>query len=166
MADITVRIEGVSALIAALEAKRVAVDRATFVATDQSGRLLQNDARRNFQGSHAPGFYHVGGDQPNTVTGNLQNSIQYLTPTHKEGLGTYSNRSGPQMVYSRVIEIGAHITPKVARLLAWFDAEAGHVRTMHEATIPPRPYFSPARFSLPPKMQSIFYSNWSNAWST
>ena len=165
MGDMTVRIEGVGALIAALEAKKAAIDRATYEATDTSGRLLQSDARRNFSGAHAPGFWHTGGNQPNTVTGDLQASIRFLTPTIKEGPGKYSNRSGPTAIYGRVIELGAHIDAKTAKYLHWFDVQMGVDRYKKSVDIPPRPYFTPSRMALPPKMQSIFYSAWSGAWS-
>ncbi len=165
MGDVTIKIDGVSALIAALEAKKTAIDRATYAATGESGRLLQSDARRNFQGSHAPGFHHIGGDKPNTVTGDLQASIRFLTPTVKEGPGVYSNRSGPSAVYGRIIELGGHITPIAAKYLSWFDAQMGVQRFRKSVDIPPRPYFTPSRMALPPKMEAIFYRQWSGAWS-
>lgn len=166
MADITITIDGVSDVVAALEIIKAKVDRATYVATDTSGRLLQSDARHNFQGAHAPGFHHIGGDKPNTVSGHLQGSIRFLTPTIKIGPGEYSNRSGPTAIYSRVIELGARIDAKTAKYLHWFDAQMGVDRFKKSVVIPPYPYFIPARMSLAPKMQSIFYSNWSDAWST
>lgn len=165
MGEISVRFEGVSALIAALEAKKNAIDRATHDATDQSGRLLQADARANFQGTHAKGWHHLGGDKPNVVSGDLQASIRFLTPTTKEGPAKYSNRSGPTMVYSRTIELGGHITPVAAKYLSWFDAQMGVQRFRKSVDIPPRPYFSPARFSLEPKMSAIFYRSWLGAWN-
>ena len=76
MADITVRISGVNDVIAALEAVKKRVDLATRIATQESGRKLQSDARGNFAGSHPGGFHHVGGNRPEIrVTGHLQASI-------------------------------------------------------------------------------------------
>lgn len=164
MAEITVRIGGLSPLIAAIERVKQQIDAATRDATEESADMLQRDARANFLGSHAPGWHHVGaGDRPNEVSGDLQRSIRFLTPTVQVGPATYMNRSGPTMVYSRVIELGARITPKEAKMLSWFDAQMGVQRFESGVTIPPRPYFAPARNSLPPKMYEIFKTKWSGA---
>ena len=163
MGDIQIRIENVSAVIAALEGIKKKLDPATRKATQQSGDELRRAARSNFVGWHAPGIHHVGGDQPNRVSGDLQQSIIALTPVSPMGPAKYQTRIGPTAIYSRVIELGAHITPKEAKMLSWFDAEMGVRRYEKGVTIPPRPFFTPAALSLAPKMRAIFVTAWKDA---
>ncbi len=163
MSDITITIDGLSELLASLEAIKARVDTATRYATRDSGKQLQSDARHNFSGSHAPGFWHTGGNQPNTVTGNLQASI-LSTPVVQQGRAKYATRVAPHAIYSRVIEFGAHIDVKTAKYLHWFDAQFQVDRYKKSVDIPPYPYFRPARMTLPPKMEQIFALAWRGAW--
>lgn len=163
MGDITVRIEGLAPLLASLHSLKAREDAATRSATRDSGQRLVFDARSNFLGSHAPGFWHIGGARPNTVTGTLQASI-LSTSVVSTGPGRYSTRVGPHAIYARVIELGAHIDAKSAKYLHWFDAQHGVDRYKKSVDIPPRPYFVPAVSSLPSKMETIFYAAWRGAW--
>lgn len=162
MGNITVSFDGVSSLIAAIEAIKPRIDAATRAATKETGNRLQTDARANFSGSHAPGWHHVGGDKPNTVSGHLQQSIMFLRPVTQTAPGRYTTKIGPTAIYSRVIELGdtIHGNP----LLAWWDAQEARWQRRHQVTVPPRPFFTPARMSLAPKMESIFYAAWREAW--
>jgi hypothetical protein len=162
MGDITIRTGDVSATIAALEKIKKNVDGATRDATQRTGEALQSAARANFHGVHGPGYWHGGGDSPNTVSGHLQGSIIFLNPVIGGG-GYYSTKIGPTAIYSRVIELGARISHKEASILAWFDAQSGHLTTKYAVTIPPYPYFIPASRDLPPKMHAIFATAWSGA---
>lgn len=164
MGEITVRIDGLGPLLASLEAVRSKMDVATHYATRTSGKQLQSDARHNFVGSHAPGWHHVGGANPNTVTGNLQASI-LSTPVVQTAPGRYSTRVGPHAIYSRVIEFGAVITPKAAKFLSWFDAQEGRQQFHKSVVIPGRPYFTPAYATMPYKMETIFALAWKQAWN-
>lgn len=160
---ITIRSEGTARITAAIERIKKQLDIATRDATKEAGEALQAAARRNFHGYHAFGYHHLGGDSPNTVSGDLQASIQFLTPVLSEGSARYSTKIGPTAIYGRVIELGATITPKEAKMLSWFDAQMGLRRFEDEVTIPPRPYFRPAVEDLPPRMTQIFYDAWSEA---
>lgn len=162
--NITVKFEGLSPLIAAIEAIKPRLDAATREATKETGNTLERDARANFEGTHAPGFWHVGGDKPNTVSGNLQQSIIFLQPVTPQGPGRFATRIGPTSIYSRVIELGAHIDAKTTEYLHWFDAQYGVDRYKKSVDIPPRPFFTPARMTLGPKMEAIFYTAWKEAW--
>ena len=165
MGDITVKIDGVSAVIARLEEIKRNIDSATRDGTQRAGETLQRDARANFQGVHGPGYHHGGGDRPNTVSGHLQGSIIFLNPVLSDGPGSYQTRIGPTAVYGRLIELGGTISPKAAGYLSWFDSQMGVRRFTKEVTVPPYPYFRPAWDTLAPKMERIFATAWTGAWN-
>jgi len=71
----------------------------------KSGALVVSKAMRNFEGSHAKGDPHVGGDKPNIVTGYLRRSIQ-MDPISRVGIGQYQTRVGPGAIYGRRVELG------------------------------------------------------------
>src|ERR1022692_1044617 len=158
--DITVEITGVSDVVRALESMKLRIDAATRQATVKSGQTLQSKAVSNFRGTHAPGEWHVGGDSPNTVTGNLQRSITAWPVVH-QGIGRYSIQVNPTAIYSRVIELGATITPKDKEFLSWIGVRAdGSVGRIYkrEVTVPPYPYFRPATKSTTLVMRTIYSS--------
>lgn len=163
MGDINISFDGVSAIVAELEALKSRMNRATEDATTKTGDRLRHTAILNFHGSHPPGFHHVGGDAPNIVSGNLAWSI-VAPPSVNVGTGRYMTRVGPTAIYARVIEFGAHITPKERQYLSWFDAQVGTRRYLKEVNIPPHPYFTPAYEETPPQMRQIFSSAWERAW--
>ena len=156
MADIEIKVNdgSVAELIAAIEEIKAKVDSATKSATEKSAQYLQARAVANFHGAHPVGFHHVGGDKPNTVTGFLQRSIIYSPVVG--GNGVYTTTEGPTAIYSRVIELGAHITHQEAAYLSWFDAQMGVRRFVKDVNIPPRPYFTPAYESLITHIEPIF----------
>lgn len=163
--DITVKPRDISPILARIEEIKEKLKVATYEATKDSGDALQAAARRNFQGTHAPGFHRVGGDRPNTVTGHLAESIIFLQPVVAVGNAKYQTRIGPTAIYSRVIELGAHIDAKTAQYLHWFDAQMGVDRYKKSVDIPPYPYFRPAVEGMPLKMAAIFESAWREALS-
>ena len=160
-------IEGVSEAITALERIKSKVDEATLKATVTSGQILQRAAVDNFHGSHAPGEWHIGGSAPNTVSGNLQRSIKSWPPVSM-GPAHYSVQVNPTAIYSRVIELGAHISAKHAEFLSWVGRRADGTWGLiqkRSVTIGPHPYLRPAVESMPPKMEQIFGDAWGDAWS-
>ena len=81
------------------------LDATARVIAAQSALLIEAQAKRNFIGSHAKGQSHVGGGNPNVVTGYLRRSIQSTTPK-RVGLGAYEVTVGPTAIYGRRIELG------------------------------------------------------------
>ncbi len=71
-------------------------------------------AARSFGTDHG-GVASLAGMAPNTQTGNLRNSIVYVTPQAKgtPGFAAY----GTNLVYSRILEFGGTIRPKTAKAL-------------------------------------------------
>lgn len=66
---------------------------------------VEASVKKEFSGSHGRNEPHVGGSQPNVVTGNLRRSVT-TDPITKGGPGIYSTRVYPTMVYARRIELG------------------------------------------------------------
>lgn len=81
------------------------LDYASRDVLEQGSRMLISAAMNNFQGSHAPGEPHVGGNRPNIVTGNLRRSIQ-ADSVVRLGVAYYSVTIAPRMVYGRRVEFG------------------------------------------------------------
>jgi hypothetical protein len=96
---------GVSEVVGALEKITVAVDVSSRMTAAEGSSLVVRKAKANFSGSHRPGQPHVGGDQPNVVTGNLRRSIR-ATPLIRLGFGDYATRVGPTAIYGRRVELG------------------------------------------------------------
>ena len=165
MAGITVKFEGVADTIAAIESLKARIEIATREATVAAGNTLQRKAVANFEGSHAPGEWHVGGSRPNTVSGDLQRSITVWPVVH-EGLARYSIQINPTMIYSRLIELGGTVTPKTARYLSWIgrrsDASWGRIYKKR-VTIAPHPYLEPATRDTATVMPQLFATYWGGA---
>ena len=168
MADgIEIKIEGVSAVVTAIEALKSRLDIATRVATTKSGQTLQSKAVSNFRGTHTRVEHHLGGDSPNTVTGNLQRSI-ITRPTIHIGPGRYQSVVTPTAIYSRVIELGATITPTEKEYLSWIGIRAdGSLGRIYKKSVvvPPYPYFIPAYRSTALVMRNIYSTYWGAAFN-
>lgn len=67
--------------------------------------ILVREAQAGFSGAHAKGAPHVGGDQPNVVTGDLRRSIRMFPPMEVATL-TFAGKVGPTMIYGRAVELG------------------------------------------------------------
>lgn len=81
------------------------IDRASAGALLELAALAESKAKGGFSGSHARGQPHVGGPQPNVVTGNLRRSIT-RTAVQRTGPGDYLTRVYPSTVYARAVELG------------------------------------------------------------
>ena len=79
-------------------------DEAAKYALRKVGADVVKKAMGNFEGSHAKGMAHVGGDKPNIVTGNLRRSI-YMESPKREG-GDWTIRVGFGAVYGMSVEFG------------------------------------------------------------
>lgn len=75
------------------------------VAVTGAAAIVERAAKANFQGSHAKGQPHEGGDLPNIVSGTLRRSIRTQPVTHV-GLASYRTMVAPTTVYGRRIELG------------------------------------------------------------
>jgi hypothetical protein len=110
------------------------VDAAAKANVSVAAATLIKDAQANFSGSHKKGEPHVGGSQPNIVTGNLRRSIMADSTNHL-AMGVYSTQVGPTMKYGRRVELG--LAPTGAY-----------------------PYFGPAAAKLRTEMAAIATANW------
>jgi hypothetical protein len=105
MPSTTITWHGLSEWRSALKMTESKIDNANRAAVVALGALAEREAKSNFQGSHRKGMPHVGGAQPNVVTGNLRRSIT-VTGVRSIGMGSYSLRVYPSAIYSRAIEMG------------------------------------------------------------
>jgi hypothetical protein len=112
----------------------VQADAAAAANVKVAAATLIRDAQNNFQGTHKKGQPHVGGNNPNVVTGNLRRSIMADSTNHY-GMGVYSTKVGPTMKYGRRVELG--LAPTGAY-----------------------PYFGPAAAQLRREMAAIATANW------
>lgn len=113
----------------------------------EGAALVEKLAKRNFEGSHARGEPHVGGDKPNVVSGTLRRSIHH-SPIIRLGLGYYATRIGPSTVYGRRVELGYIGDPGGGR---------GHQTTRSF------PYFEPAVGVARPEFYAIGARGWARA---
>lgn len=125
---------GIPELKAALHEHAAGADKAAKVTVVRGGALATKLAQANFQGHHRAGQPHVGGNQPNIVTGYLRRSIR-MTPVIRLGFSSYMTRIGPNAIYARAVELGLH-------------GHAGY------------PYFTPAAVEVRLKMPSIAFQSW------
>jgi hypothetical protein len=74
-------------------------------AVAEAAALAEAGAKQNFEGSHARGEPHVGGDKPNVVTGTLRRSIR-ADPIRRYGIADYGTVVAPRVAYARRVEKG------------------------------------------------------------
>ena len=96
---------GLPDLLTAVKKAQAGYDAAARTIVIQSAAVIEDAAKRQFIGSHGPGEAHVGGDQPNVVTGTLRRSITHGPVLHT-GLASWSTTVGPTTVYGRRVELG------------------------------------------------------------
>lgn len=126
--------------------KRVAfeADEAARVAVAKAAALAESKAKANFEGSHAAGEPHVGGDKPNVVAGTLRRSIT-TDPIRRYSLGDYGTVVAPRVAYARRVELG------------YPGSEGrGHARTRAF------PYFTPAAEDARREFRSIARDTWAS----
>ncbi len=162
MGDVRVTFEGVSDTIAAIQAWADRTKVATLRGTEKSGEFLQSAARSNFVGTHPYSYPHVGGDRPNIVSGQLQESI-VPTPVMPEGDGRYTIYVGPTTVYGRIIELGGTIVPTTQHYLSWFSFWLGTRQYRKSVTLTPLPYMKPAHQMTVLHMNGIYSDEWTDA---
>ena len=133
---------GVAEVRAALEKVAAEAAAASREIVAKSAALVEAEAKKNFEGSHAKGQPHSGGSKPNVVSGDLRRSIRH-EPVEPDGFG-YKTRVGPGMVYGRRVELGFTGT----------DSKGRHYNQ------PPYPYFRPAVESTAPKLELLAAEVW------
>jgi hypothetical protein len=98
--------------------------------------MMEVEAKNNFEGTHARGEPHVGGDKPNIVTGTLRGSITHSPVVG--GFGIWSTTVGTDVVYGRRVELGYP-----------GGSGRGHAHTR------PFPYLAPAAKTVEAKLEAI-----------
>lgn len=168
MGTIRATLEDVPTVISALEDLKSRLIDATRDATSAAGSELQHKARANFIGIHARGEWHMGGgagSRPNVVSGALQASI-VKWPIVAETPYRFMVQINPTLVYSRALELGAHITPH-GNWLSWVgrreDGTWGRI-LRRSVTVMPHPYLRPATEDMIGATNPIFYNYILVAW--
>lgn len=136
MPSVSIEWHGLTEWREKLKGTEAAIDMANRAAVVTLGALAEREAKSNFSGSHRRGAPHVGGAQPNIVTGNLRRSIM-TSGVQSVGPSSYSTRVYPSAIYSRAIELG---------------------RPGHNGAYP---YFGPAIKVVRLRAESIVASAWS-----
>lgn len=113
-----------------------AVDGATARGVGEAAHLVEAKAKANASGHPGPGV----------VTGANRRSI-YVDGPRREGIGAYSARIGPSMIYSRRLELG-------------FDGADSLGRIYHQA---PRAFLRPALDDARSEFDAIFAKHWGAA---
>jgi len=164
MANIKVKINGISDLTSAIDRIKSQIDEATKLATIQSGTKVQAYAVSAFNTPPAP----------NTRTGNLQRSIK-SDPVVHQGIGRYSITVGPRAVYARIQELGGDIEERRA---GWLAVKSGYAKSPGQfikrnfnypgshldiVTIKPHPYFTPSFLRVRGQMRGMFSTAWGKA---
>lgn len=134
---------GLAEVRAALEKVTREADAASRVIVVKGAAMAESAAKKNFDGSHAKGQPHVGGDKPNVVTGNLRRSITH-DPVVRIGVASYGTRVGPTVIYGRRVELGY---------------QGGGGGRGHQTTRP-FPYFGPAVAATAAPLNALAYKTW------
>jgi hypothetical protein len=129
---------GLKELEAELARKIALIDPTARMVLAKATSLIERKAKANFSGSHAKGQPHIGGDEPNVVTGYLRRSIITTTPT-RIGVASYSATVGPTAIYGRAVELGL---PRWTRGYGY-------------------PYFTPAVHDALPEIERLTVEAWS-----
>lgn len=137
---------GINEAIAAIEKQINQAQQASVEIVAETAALVENTAKKNFEGSHAKGAPHVGGDKPNVVSGSLRRSIRH-SPIVRDGATGAMTRVGPTMVYGRRVELGFVGTDSAGR----------------SYNQPPYPYFTPAVKATQAASQEIARRRWARA---
>jgi len=95
---------GLSEFNAALTRVMTQADEAAKDLLAKAAAEAEAQMKSNFAGAHARGMPHVGGKQPNIVSGYLRRSIT-ADPISRSGLGEYSTSLGPRAIYGRRVEL-------------------------------------------------------------
>lgn len=96
---------GLTEFRAAIVKVTAEMDAAARLAVARAAAFLEKTTKDNFEGVHAKGQPHVGGDRPNVVTGTARRSVR-SDPIRRLGLGDYSEIVAPRAKYYRRLELG------------------------------------------------------------
>lgn len=123
---------GLREFLAALDRAEAGANAAARAAVAQTAAEAEAGAKKNFQGSHARGELHVGGDKPNVVTGTLRRSIR-TDPIARLGLADYGTVVAPRVIYARRVEKGwptsdGSVGHGVTRAFPYFEEPAKKAR--------------------------------------
>lgn len=99
--------EGLQEVYEAIDKASERADEAARSIVAKGAAVVEAEIKAGFSGAHAKGQPHVGGTQPNVVTGTLRRSVR-ADPVVKTGPGEYSTTIGPRTVYARRVELGWH----------------------------------------------------------
>lgn len=92
-----------------------ALDTATIKIVTDSANLVAAKAKSEFAGQHPRGTPKTVLDRPQSISGNLKNSIHLVgTPTNIRA-GVWSAKVAPTMIYGRRIELGFRGTDSLGR---------------------------------------------------
>lgn len=112
----SINVEGADDFNAAIDALIRRVNDATRSAVATGGHLIERNAKNEFQGDHGKGEPHIGGRNPNVVSGTLYRSIKLIPPTPEPiGPGTWRVSVAPTTKYGRRIELGFSGTDSLGR---------------------------------------------------
>lgn len=146
MADgFIVKVFGGPEFAASIERMVLRLDVAAKAIATESALTIERAAKANFEGSHAKGEPHVGGDLPNVVTGTLRRSIRH-DPVRRYSYATWGTTVAPTTVYGRRVELG-------------YSGGSGPGHHTTRAF----PYFQPAVDAAQPRIQSIAMLRWRQA---
>ncbi len=162
MGQLRIEWKGIPEAIDALRAWGEREQAATIVAVGDAGSHYKRMAIGAFQGAHAPGFPHEGGDRPNRASGHLQASIT-PSPISMTGRGRYEILVGPTTVYGRIIELGGRIPAAGTVPMSWFSPWLGRQMYKNTVTLAGWAYMKPSLNAFIPRMNSLFEDQWAGA---
>lgn len=125
---------GMDAFYAAIKKTANDADTVAKEVVATGSAMVTREAQGNFVGSHAKGQPHVGGDQPNVVTGQTRRSIR-PDPVMRIGLFEWGTAVGPTVAWGRALELG-------------YLARRGY------------PYFQPGVDKVTPQLRGISEAAW------
>jgi hypothetical protein len=137
------RLTGLSELQAAFTKVNAQAEATARSIVTKAAAMVEKEAKGNFEGAHAKGDPHVGGDKPNVVTGNLRRSITHTRVTRFGPFG-YSSKVGPTAIYGRRVELGGTSS-------GWGGSTV---------TTRPFPYFEPAVKASRAKFEALAAAEW------
>lgn len=135
-------VENLGQIEAALTRLGAQINVATRLAVANAANIVEARAKANFEGAHAKGQPHVGGNKPNVVSGTLRRSIHNFG-VRQTGVVEWSTAVAPSTVYARRIELGYP-----------GGQGRGHQHTR------PFPYFRPAVEQTVPEFAGIAADAW------
>lgn len=102
---------------ASIDELKARVNAATRDAVALGGHEIEREAKLGFVGDHARGQPHVGGNQPNVVSGSLRRSIKLIPESpFSTGVGQWQVSIAPTLIYGRRIELGFHGADSLGRV--------------------------------------------------